>query len=92
MDKDKFEEGLDKVIGELEPSDVESVANWPVVKALMVLTLAAAAIGITAILAEPYLPAWLSGTALVLEATFGIAGMLFLHFRWLGRSRAGHKS
>ena len=88
MNKDRFEAGLNKVIDGLEPSDVESVANWPIVKALILVSLVAAAIGVTAILAEAYVPTWLANAALGLEAIFGVAGLLFLHFRWLGRAGA----
>lgn len=91
MKKDKFEAGLNKVIDGLEPSDVESVANWPIVKALLVVSLAAAAVGVTAILAEAYVPTWLANAALGLEAIFGVAGLLFLHFRWLARSGTARK-
>lgn len=88
MDKDKFEERLRHAYWGLEPSDVESVANWPIIKALIVISLVAAAVGVTTILAEAYVPTWLANAALGLEAIFGVAGLLFLHFRWLGRAGA----
>ena len=86
MDKDKFEECLGKVMAEMEPADVESVANWPVVKALIIVSVVCAMAGLTVILAMPRAPDWLVYGAIGLEAISGTAGLLFLHYRWLGRS------
>lgn len=86
MDNDRFEAGLGKVIADMGPADVESVANWPVVKALIVVALVSAVVGVTAILAAPHVPAWLADAAVGLEMICGVGGILFLHYRWLGRS------